>query len=82
MAEGAAQEQRVPWIPAAGAVARRLAYTHPIFTRESVATQAELPALNGKARTWFCGAYFGYGFHEDGLASGIAAAAALGAEPL
>ena len=47
-----------------------------------MARQAELPALNGKLRTWFCGADFGYGFHEDGLASGIAAAASLGAEPL
>lgn len=66
--------------PAEGSVARRLLYTHPVFTRESVATQAELPALNGRNRTWFCGAYFGYGFHEDGLASGLAAAASLGAE--
>ncbi len=68
--------------PAEGMVARRLTYTHPVYTRESVATQVELPTLNGRNRTWFCGAYFGYGFHEDGLASGLAAAASLGAEPL
>ena len=66
--------------PAEGSVARRLVYTHPVYTRESVATQAELPSLNGRARTWFAGAYFGYGFHEDGLSAGIAAAASLGAE--
>lgn len=68
--------------PAAGTVARRLLYTHPVYTRESVATQAELPALNGRNRTWFAGAYFGYGFHEDGLSAGLAAAASLGAESL
>lgn len=68
--------------PAAGTVARRLLYTHPSYTRESVATQAELPTLNGKRRTWFCGAWFGYGFHEDGLSSGLAVASSLGAEPL
>lgn len=68
--------------PAEGTVARRLLYTHPSYTRESVATQAELPSLNGRNRTWFCGAYFGYGFHEDGLSSGLAAAASLGGEPL
>lgn len=68
--------------PAEGTVARTLLYTHPVYTRESVATQAELPSLNGRNRTWFAGAYFGYGFHEDGLSAGLAAAAALGAEPL
>ncbi len=68
--------------PAAGAVARRLTDTRPILTRDSVATLAELPALIGKLRTWSFGADFGYGFHEDGLASGIAAAASLGAAPL
>lgn len=68
--------------PAEGTVARRLLYTHPAYTPASVATQAELPVLNGKKRTWFAGAWFGYGFHEDGLSAGIAAAASLGAEPL
>lgn len=68
--------------PAAGTVARRLLYTHPVFTRESVATKAGLPGLNGRNRTWFAGSYFGYGFHEDALSAGLAAAASLGAEPL
>ena len=68
--------------PAEGTVARRLLYTHPVYTTASVATQAELPSLNGKARTWFAGAWFGYGFHEDGLRSGLEAAVSLGAEPL
>ncbi|HPA52397.1 MAG TPA: NAD/FAD-binding protein, partial [Thermoanaerobaculia bacterium] len=68
--------------PAEGTVARRLLYTHPVYTPASVATQAELPSLNGKRRTWFAGAWFGYGFHEDGLRSGLEAAVSLGAEPL
>ena len=47
-----------------------------------MATQAGLPGLNGRNRTWFAGSYFGYGFHEDALSAGLAAAASLGAEPL
>lgn len=50
---------------------------HPQFTHESQAAQAELPVLNGPRRTAFAGAWQGYGFHEDGLASGLRAAAAL-----
>lgn len=64
--------------PAPQSVIRRMTYTHPIYTRESVSTQAELPGLNGRNRTHFCGAYFGNGFHEDGLNAAIAVAADLG----
>lgn len=64
--------------PAPDSVIRRMTYTHPIFTTESVSTQTELPRLNGRNRTHFCGAYFGNGFHEDGLNSAIAVAADLG----
>jgi predicted NAD/FAD-binding protein len=64
--------------PDPASVIRRLTYTHPVYTRESVATQTELPRLNGTNRTHFCGAYFGNGFHEDGLASAIAVADDLG----
>jgi len=60
-------------------VLERIAYTHPLFTVETMRAQAELPRLGGE-RTQFAGAYFGNGFHEDGLASGIAAARALGVE--
>jgi predicted NAD/FAD-binding protein len=59
-------------------VIRRMSYTHPIFTSESVATQPDLPRLNGQSRTHFCGAYFANGFHEDGLVSGMSVAADLG----
>ena len=55
-----------------------MVYSHPTYTREAVATQADLPLLNGRNRTHFCGAYFRNGFHEDGLASAIAVAEDLG----
>jgi len=60
--------------------ARRIAvmqYAHPVYTRESVAAQSRLPGLNS-AVTAFAGAYHGWGFHEDGCRSGVAAARALG----
>ncbi|MBJ7455342.1 MAG: FAD-dependent oxidoreductase [Thermoleophilia bacterium] len=60
-------------------VIRRIEYAHPLYTFASLAAQERLPTLNGRRRTWFCGAYHGVGFHEDGLASGLRAAAALGA---
>ncbi|GAA3219057.1 NAD(P)/FAD-dependent oxidoreductase [Actinocorallia longicatena] len=59
-------------------VLARMEYEHPVFTREAVAAQALLPSLNGPALA-FAGAYHGWGFHEDGCRSGVAAAAALGA---
>jgi predicted NAD/FAD-binding protein len=60
-------------------VLRRMSYTHPIYTPTSVAAQAHLPALND-GRIAFAGAYQGWGFHEDGCASGVRAAASLGVE--
>jgi predicted NAD/FAD-binding protein len=54
-------------------------FAHPLYTREAVATQALLPGLNGTRRTWFCGAYFHNGFHEDAVRSGVEAARSLGA---
>lgn len=64
--------------PDPASVIRRMTYTHPIYTRDSVATQSELPLVNGRKRTHFCGAYFGNGFHEDGFASAVAVADGLG----
>ena len=46
-------------------------FTHPYFNNENVSLQKDLHLLQGKKRTWFCGSYFGYGFHEDGLKSSI-----------
>ncbi|ODR99132.1 NADH-ubiquinone oxidoreductase subunit 6 [Methyloceanibacter superfactus] len=53
-------------------------YDHPVFTAEAIRAQARLWSLQGRQRTWFCGSYFGYGFHEDGLQSGLAVAEQLG----
>lgn len=64
--------------PAAGTLHHRETYQHPLFDAAALRAQRKLPALQGKNNTWFCGAYFGAGFHEDGLASGLAVAEALG----
>jgi hypothetical protein len=55
-------------------------FTHPQFDRAALAAQAELPWLGGTDRTYYAGAHFGFGFHEDGLRSGLAAAARLAAD--
>jgi uncharacterized protein len=56
-----------------------MAYSHPLYTPESVAAQRLLPSLDDD-RVVFAGAYHGWGFHEDGAASGLRAARRLGAE--
>ncbi len=56
----------------------RQTYTHPVFDVAALRAQAQLWSLQGKLNTWFCGAYFGAGFHEDGLQAGLAVAEALG----
>ena len=50
-------------------VLRRLTYQHPLFTRAAVAAQARLPEINGVDRAYYSGAYWRYGFHEDGVVS-------------
>ncbi len=50
-------------------------FTHPQFDREALAAQAELVRLSGAHRTYYAGAHLGYGFHEDGMRAGLAAAA-------
>jgi len=59
------------------AVLAEMIYAHPTYTRTSVAAQRELPSLND-GRTAFAGAWQGWGFHEDGCASGVRAAESLG----
>jgi predicted NAD/FAD-binding protein len=56
----------------------RYRYAHPVFDQAGIAAQARLPQLQGRRNTWFCGAWTGYGFHEDGLKAGMAVAADLG----
>ncbi|MFE9258269.1 NAD(P)/FAD-dependent oxidoreductase [Streptomyces sp. NPDC006879] len=58
-------------------VLARMTYEHPVFSAESVAATSRLPALSGPVLA-YAGAYHGWGFHEDGCRSGVAAAAALG----
>lgn len=55
-------------------VFREFTFDHPMFSKESVDAQFELPLLNENRKLYFCGSYFRYGFHEDGILSGYAAA--------
>lgn len=59
-------------------VLARMQYHHPVYTRASVAAQGRRGEINGVRNTWYAGAYWGFGFHEDGLRSGIEVARALG----
>lgn len=57
----------------------RFEYAHPQFDRGALEAQARLPSVQGRAGFFFCGAWTGYGFHEDGLLSGLLVAESLGA---
>jgi predicted NAD/FAD-binding protein len=70
-----------PRPPAAGTVFGRFDYDHPIFDAGAMAAQGRLPDLQGQRHSWFCGAWCGYGFHEDAFASGLRVAAGLGCLP-
>lgn len=59
-------------------VLARMRYRHPVYTHASVAAQARRDEINGVNRTWYAGAYWGFGFHEDGLRSGVDVARGLG----
>ena len=50
---------------------KKINFTHPYLNSENTLLQKDLHSIQGKKRTWFCGSYFGYGFHEDGLKSSI-----------
>ena len=62
----------------ASKILARMCYQHPVYTHASVAAQARRNEINGVNRTWYAGAYWGFGFHEDGLRSGVEVARALG----
>ncbi|MBX9773971.1 MAG: FAD-dependent oxidoreductase [Xanthobacteraceae bacterium] len=64
--------------PRAGSIVHSEVYHHPIFDAKAIAAQNRLWLLQGKRSTWFCGAHFGAGFHEDGLQAGLAVAEQLG----
>ncbi|MBR0753752.1 FAD-dependent oxidoreductase [Bradyrhizobium jicamae] len=68
-----------PFAPKAELTFGKYMCEHPQFNAAAFAAQKQLGEIQGKRRTWFCGAWTGYGFHEDGLRSGLAVAEALGA---
>lgn len=60
--------------PRADSVLGSFDYAHPVFDAAAIAAQQQLPHIQGRQNTWFAGAWTGYGFHEDGLKSGLAVA--------
>ena len=68
-----------PFEPAAESIFGRYSYAHPQFDAPALAARTRLGEIQGASRTWFCGAWTGHGFHEDGMASGLGVAARLGA---
>ncbi len=64
--------------PVAARVLHRQTYEHPVFDVPALRAQKQLWQLQGRKKRWFCGAYFGAGFHEDGLQAGLAVAEACG----
>ncbi|HZK98654.1 MAG TPA: FAD-dependent oxidoreductase [Caulobacteraceae bacterium] len=64
--------------PAPASVIRDEVYEHPLFDAGAMRAQKELWSLQGEGGVWWCGSYFGAGFHEDGLQAGLAVAEALG----
>lgn len=68
-------------LPRAGTVLVERSYRHPQYDPAMLRAQALLPSIQGRDRLWFCGAWCGYGFHEDGIASAIAVARDFGVTP-
>jgi predicted NAD/FAD-binding protein len=68
-----------PFAPAAELTFGKYICEHPQYSAAAFAAQKHLNEIQGRRHTWFCGAWTGYGFHEDGLRSGLAVAEALGA---
>ncbi|MDC7683955.1 FAD-dependent oxidoreductase [Asticcacaulis sp. BYS171W] len=58
-------------------IIKTMQFDHPLFNQAAIAAQHRLGEIQGARKTWFCGAYFGSGFHEDGLQSGLAVAEAI-----
>ena len=61
-------------------VIRTIAYAHPVYTREGMAAQRGVAQISARNRTHFCGAYWGWGFHEDGVVSALRVAEHFGAQ--
>ena len=58
-------------------VHQEIHYSHPVFDMRAIQAQKELPLIQGSSSIWYCGAWTGFGFHEDGLRSGELVAEAL-----
>jgi predicted NAD/FAD-binding protein len=58
-------------------VIERFEYSHPVFDQQAIDAQDDLSTLQGQRNTWYCGAWTGYGFHEDGLRSGLEVATGI-----
>jgi predicted NAD/FAD-binding protein len=67
--------------PARDKVLGRFDYEHPLLDHAAMRAQQQLPAMQGRRRAWFAGAWTGYGFHEDGLKSALRIAADFGVRP-
>jgi predicted NAD/FAD-binding protein len=61
-----------------GKILRQIEYHHPVYSREALAAQKRFSEINNKNRTYFCGAYWGHGFHEDGVNSALAVGQCFG----
>ena len=68
-----------PASPAADKVIERIEYAHPLLDTAAYMAQKQLPEIQGINNVYFCGAWAGYGFHEDGLKAGMEVARLLGA---
>jgi predicted NAD/FAD-binding protein len=60
-------------------IIRRISYAHPVYTEAGVKAQARVQEIDGRQRTHFCGAYWGWGFHEDGVVSALRVGERFGA---
>ena len=60
-------------------IIRRISYAHPVYTEAGVEAQARVHEISGRNRTHFCGAYWGLGFHEDGVVSALRVGERFGA---
>ena len=58
-------------LPRADKIVKKIIYDHPIYDFDTFKCQKEIELIQGKNNVWFCGAYLGYGFHEDGIKSGV-----------
>lgn len=67
--------------PINGQIHRDVIFKHPLFDRGALDAQRRLNSIQGQSGVWYCGSYFGHGFHEDGLQSGLTVAEALGSPP-